>query len=81
MTTTEVVAIIGLCVNGAAIVWGAAKLSSSVEHLSTTMKEIKGIVMTVKETVNNLVSRIWVLEDRLDIPHRRIGDTPPSQEL
>jgi hypothetical protein len=79
MTTTETIAIIGLAINGAAIVWGAAKLSSSVEHLSTTMKEIKNIVMSVQETVHNLVGRVWVMEDRLDIPHRRVTDHPPME--
>jgi hypothetical protein len=78
MTTTEVIAITGLCINGAAIVWGAAKLSSSVEHLTTTMKEIKSIVMSVEDVVHNLVGRMWVVEDRLDIPHRRISDNPST---
>jgi hypothetical protein len=78
MTMTEVVAVTGLAMNAAVIIWGAAKLSSAVENLKDTVREIKGIMMVTQEIVHNMVGRMWVVEDRLDIPHRRISDNPPS---
>lgn len=71
MTTTEMVAVAGLVINAGAIVWGAAKLSSAVTHLEKTVIEIKAIVMSMQETVHNMIGRIWVIEDRLQIKYKR----------
>lgn len=60
--------------NVGAVVWGAAKLSSAVENLRATVAELKAVVMRMQEVTHNLVGRVWVLEDRIGIPHRRITD-------
>lgn len=72
-----VAGIVAIGLNILALVWGAAKLSSTVEHLEKTVQEIKNVVMGTQENTHNLIGRMWVIEDRLDIPHRRVTD-PPS---
>lgn len=70
MTNTEVIAFLGLGMNAAAVIWGAAKLSSAVEHLKETVAEIKEIAMNVQNIVHNLMARVYVLEDRAGIAYR-----------
>ena len=74
MTITEQVAIVALGINAGAIIWGAAKLSSSVDHLKDTVAEIKEIVMNVSNQVHSLIARVYILEDRAGIEYRKSDD-------
>jgi cytochrome b len=79
----SVVVLVGftaLALNIMGLVWGAAKISSAVDHLEKTVQEIKGVVMATQEVAHNTIGRIWVIEDRLDIPHRRATDTPQNHD-
>ena len=55
-----------LLVNVAGIVWGAAKLSSSVSQLKESTERMDKTVRTVAESVSRLDTRVTVLEDRDD---------------
>lgn len=76
LSAAEVIGVLALLVNCGAIIWGAAKISAAVSALQKTVEELKTLVRDIQEIVHNLVGRVWVIEDRLDIPHRRITDVP-----
>lgn len=54
-----------LVVNVCALVWGAAKLSSTVEELGRTTARLALTIERIDSGVDNQEARIQVLEDRL----------------
>ena len=62
ITLGEGLAIAGFSLNAGAIIWGAAKLSSSVERLEKDFKEINLLVRTLIEKMHTANGKIAILE-------------------
>lgn len=77
VNATTIGLIVALVMNGGGLIWGAAKLSSAVESVQSTVSKLDGTLSAVGQSVQNLRERVGVLEDRgnrtqADAPHRPI---------
>lgn len=63
-TIRDTVAFIGMLINAAGLVWGAAKLSASVDSLKETTTEFKATLVSVTTKVTNLEIRTAVIESK-----------------
>lgn len=62
ITLGEGLAIGGFMLNAGAIVWAAAKVTSTVDYLKITVTELKGIVMDIQQQTHNAKGRLTILE-------------------
>lgn len=70
MSVTEVVSIFVLILQFGALVWGAAKLSSSVDQLSVAMREIRDDVRDTNKKVETLSIDVGVLKNSKEVKAR-----------
>ncbi len=64
VNATTLALVLALIGNGAALVWGAAKLSATVEGVTATTDKLDRTLNKVSDGVQNLDKRVTVIEDR-----------------
>jgi hypothetical protein len=74
MTTQELTSLVIIVMNGGALVWGAATISSSVKHLDGTVGELKQLVLTTSDKLHTVIAQVAVLEAEWDGVNRRRKD-------
>lgn len=72
MTTGETIGAIALGMNLLVVVWGAAKIDSTVSNLVSVVGELKELVASISNITHGLIARVAVLEDRVGI--RKLED-------
>jgi len=68
VNATAIALVLALLGNGAALVWGAATLSTTVRDVKATTVKLDATLGTVGESVQDLRERVGVLEDRSTRP-------------